>query len=192
MGFLSPDSPITRSLLSSILFPAPPRSLTGNPLNSSFFSGVDFQLLVMVHVIHLKAFFPCSVCLRRAIWESRAHPKQAFHYLVDQRQVNLLMKASSSSLGGTLKVSFRCHVWKLSLKPVFRIWFLLEGTLCIFLWITVSGCLKNQQTKPNLTGVYCLNTDLRLCLHSIQYSGSKRFFLPQNLLRLVIVFSFKF
>lgn len=133
-SFLSPDSPITRSLLSSILFPAPPRSLTGNPLNSSFLSGVDFQLLVMVHVIHLKAFFLCSVCLRRAIWESRAHPKQAFHCCVDQMQANLLMKTSSSSLGGTWKVAFRCL--KQSVKIVFRIWSLLEGALCIFLYIS--------------------------------------------------------
>lgn len=61
-SFLSPDSCVTKSLLSPILFPAPPRSLTGNPLNSSFLSWVDFQLLVMASCYTSKSFFP-SLCL---------------------------------------------------------------------------------------------------------------------------------
>lgn len=110
-SFLSPDSPVTGSLLFTGLFPAPPRSLTRNSLNSSFLSWADFQLLVMASCYTSKSFLPCSVCLRRAIWESRSHPQQAFSYSVDQMQANLLIKASSSSLGSAFKVSFRGHVW---------------------------------------------------------------------------------
>lgn len=61
-SFLPPDSLVTKSLLSPILFPAPPRSLTGSPLNSSFLSWVDFQLLVMASCYTSKSFFPL-LCL---------------------------------------------------------------------------------------------------------------------------------
>lgn len=62
-SFLSLDSPpVTRSLLSPILSPAPPRSLTGNTLNSFFLSWVDFQLLVMASCYTSKSFLPL-LCL---------------------------------------------------------------------------------------------------------------------------------
>lgn len=159
-SFLSPDSPVTGSLLSTVLFPAPPRSLTRNSLNSSILSWADFQLLVMASCYTSKSFLPRSVCLRRAIWESRIHPKQAFPYSVDHRQANLLIKASSGSLGSTFKVAFRGHVWIAS-KDSLRIWFLLAATMYMF---PLNNCSWFLKTKQNKSGVNCQKLESIHCI----------------------------